>query len=772
MRPVFIALALCVSVLAAAGAAAQDPMYFHMGTGRYLEAEKAGEERIKSPADRITRNLAPLCTIYYKLRRYNKLAVCIDQLEARVAAGDHLHSDTMIFESNAAALPPTLKAGMMLELGQPARALEAGKTALARIKPGEGAWGIYTEGQYLVELLPVLGIAAGLAGQRAETERYLKMLEDLDIPYVGGQQRRNLREVGLAQINIGIGRYEKALAHLKEEHLTWGLGVANFLLGGGDSFGTVYELPKGLMLGKSYLELGKIAEARTALDNLLGHKRAPEQGDIYWIALFERGRIAEREGKPGEAIEYYRRAIEVIEQQRASLTTEATKIGFVGNKQQVYGRLVALLVASGRAAEAFDVVERSKARALVDMLAGKKDFAARGPDPEKARRVLAELDRADTEARAMTVATLAPETGQVRSVRAVHADIQSVAPELASLVTVSTAAVEELRALLGAEEALIEYYYDESAFYAFVVTRDGVRAATLERAGLAGLLSQFRRRVEEPGSDAWRAPARGLYDRLIAPLEGQLDARNLALVPHGALHYLPFAALTGADDRPLIERYGLRVLPSASVLKFMRPAVARSNAQLLVFGNPDLGDPKLDLAFAEGEARALAGMHADSRLLVRGDATETNFKKAAAAFPRIHLATHGRFQAESPLDSGLMLARDGENDGLLRVSELYSMDLDAELVTLSACETGLGKINNGDDVVGLTRGFLYAGARSIVASLWSVEDRATAELMKAFYEGLQGAGKRDALRQAQLKTRAAFPHPFFWAAFQLVGRPD
>ncbi|MBI2509532.1 MAG: CHAT domain-containing protein [Betaproteobacteria bacterium] len=141
-------------------------------------------------------------------------------------------------------------------------------------------------------------------------------------------------------------------------------------------------------------------------------------------------------------------------------------------------------------------------------------------------------------------------------------------------------------------------------------------------------------------------------------------------------------------------------------------------------------------------------------------------------FPRIHLATHGKFQAESPLDSGLMLARDGENDGLLRVGELYSMDLDAELVTLSACETGLGKVDNGDDVVGLTRGFLYAGARSIVASLWSVEDRATAELMKAFYEGLQGAGKRDALRQAQLKTRAAFPHPYFWAAFQLVGRPE
>ena len=772
MRALLVTLAACAAVLAAGEVRAQAAFYFHMGTGRYLEAEKAGEERIKSAADRTTRNLAPLCYIYYKLRRYNKLFACVADLEKRIAAGDHMHSDTMISQSDAAPLPNFLKSGAFLELGDPRKAIEEGERGIAGLKDGYDS-GIFSANQYRVEGLPTLGIAAGLLGMREQAERYVQMLSRLEIPYIGGQQRRNLKEVGLARMYIATGQYEKALAHLGEEQLGFARAVQDAFAGGGGSFATLYELPKLLMIGKSQLELGRLTPAKDALDKLIGHKLAPEQGDIYWIALYERGRLAEREGKPAEAIEYYRRAIEVIEQQRASLTTEATKIGFVGNKQQVYGRLVALLVSGGRAAEAFDIVERSKARALVDMLAEKKDFTARGPDPEKARRILAELDRADTEARAMTMAaTQGPEVGQVRSLRAVQAEMQSAAPELASLVTVSTVALAELRALLGVEEALIEYYYDESSLYAFVVTREGVQVATLERPGLTGLVAQFRRRVEDPATDAWRAPARGLYQRLIAPLEAQVKARDLALVPHGALHYLPFAALTGADDRPLIERYGLRVLPSASVLKFIRPPVPRSNAQLLVFGNPDLGDPKMDLAFAEVEARTLAGMHVESRLLVRKDATETNFKKAAGVFPRIHLATHGKFQAESPLDSGLMLARDAENDGLLRVGELYSMDLDAELVTLSACETGLGKVDNGDDVVGLTRGFLYAGARSIVASLWSVEDRATAELMKAFYEGLQSTGKRDALRQAQLKTRAAFPHPFFWAAFQLIGRPE
>src|SRR6185295_10092586 len=115
----------------------------------------------------------------------------------------------------------------------------------------------------------------------------------------------------------------------------------------------------------------------------------------------------------------------------------------------------------------------------------------------------------------------------------------------------------------------------------------------------------------------------------------------------------------------------------------------------------------------------------DARLLVRKEATETNFKRAGRIFSRIHFATHGKFQADQPLASGLYLAKDGDNDGVLTVGELYSMDLDADLVTLSACETGLGKVANGDDVVGLTRGFLYGGARSVVASLWQVDDRAT-----------------------------------------------
>jgi CHAT domain-containing protein len=205
------------------------------------------------------------------------------------------------------------------------------------------------------------------------------------------------------------------------------------------------------------------------------------------------------------------------------------------------------------------------------------------------------------------------------------------------------------------------------------------------------------------------------------------------------------------------------------VLRFLRAPQAASRAGILALGNPDLGDPKMDLKFAEEEALAVVQKVPQSRALVRKEASESALRRFGPAFSYLHFATHGEFNADAPLESALLLAKDERTDGLLTVNKLYSMRLAADLVTLSACETGLGKIASGDDVVGLTRGFLYAGASTVVASLWKVDDRATAALMTRFYDELRGGDKREALRAAQIATRERFPHPFFWAAFQLTG---
>ena len=247
-----------------------------------------------------------------------------------------------------------------------------------------------------------------------------------------------------------------------------------------------------------------------------------------------------------------------------------------------------------------------------------------------------------------------------------------------------------------------------------------------------------------------------------------MKQRNVLIVAHGPLHYLPFNALHDGNGY-LIERYSLRLLPSASVLKYLKGVRPQTTGTLLAFGNPDLGDPRLDLKHAQTEAQDVAKVLPNSRALVRREASESAFKRYGEGFKYLHIASHGTFNADSPLTSALLLAKDSTNDGTLTVGELYSMRLNADLVTLSACETGLGKIANGDDVVGLTRGFLYAGSRSIVASLWKVDDEATAYLMTRFYGALKGTSKREALRLAQLETRKKYPHPYYWAAFQLTG---
>jgi CHAT domain-containing protein len=154
---------------------------------------------------------------------------------------------------------------------------------------------------------------------------------------------------------------------------------------------------------------------------------------------------------------------------------------------------------------------------------------------------------------------------------------------------------------------------------------------------------------------------------------------------------------------------------------------------------------------------------------LRKEATEEALRTHSSGYNYIHFATHGQFSPDAPLQSALLLSPDSHSNGMLTVDKLYSMQLGANLVTLSACETGLSKVANGDDLVGLTRGFLYAGASSIVASLWKVDDLATSYLMIRFYKGMQKTDKRDALRKAQLETRRKYPHPYYWASFQLTG---
>jgi CHAT domain-containing protein len=744
---------------------------------RYHDLRKETERRLAAGDKPTATLLGYNCIAYGKLKEYSKLFGCLEKLERRIQSGDASFVSSLPgpFQAtaNARPLPDMLRAEAWLEFGEYRKAIASGTKALEAVSDSDGgSMSLWLPARFRLTILSVLVLAAEQTGDKQLSQRFVQQLEAVSIPLMGRGVWANMRDNALARAYMAVGRYDKALDAMGgglAGSLTASVvaGIAGY--SSGDNPLTISVLPRLLMRSKALAATGRTGEAKAALDELLSLPRIGDVGDIYWVALFERGRVAEQEGNRKQAIELYRKAVEVIEAQRASINTEAAKIGFVGDKQAVYQRLIAALFAEGQYAVAFEYIERSKARALVDMLASKQDFAVAHGNASEVRTLLARADTAEAEGRAQDFSA---ETGKQRSlaIQARQRLIQQ-APELSSLVTVTPVTVQEIQGKLPSDEVLVEYYAEGKEVYAFVLSKAGLRGIKLDGEALVADVQNFRQALQDTRSTRTQELAGKLYNRLVKPLEGAINQRNVLVVAHGPLHYLPFNALHDGNGY-LIERYSIRQLPSASVLKYFKGVKPQTTGTLLAFGNPDLGDPGSTSSTPRRKPWKVAKVLPNSKALVRKDANLSAFKRYGGGFRYLHFASHGEFNADNPLNSALLLSPDGRSDGRLTVSELYSTRLEADLVTLSACETGLGKIANGDDVVGLTRGFLYAGSRSIVASLWKVDDEATAYLMTRFYGALKGTSKREALRLAQIETRKKYPHPYYWAAFQLTGEAN
>jgi CHAT domain-containing protein len=233
------------------------------------------------------------------------------------------------------------------------------------------------------------------------------------------------------------------------------------------------------------------------------------------------------------------------------------------------------------------------------------------------------------------------------------------------------------------------------------------------------------------------------------------------------LHYLPFSALA-YDSKYFGDRVELFTLPSASVLPFIKER-KRNAERLLAVAQKEAPGLAL-LEYADSEAQSIAQLYGTTPLLTP-TATKAKFRALAGDYDVLHLAAHGQLDPNAPLFSQIFLAPETGDTGRLNVSEVYDLNLKkVNLVVLSACDTQLGTKSKGDDIVGLSRAFIYAGTPSIIASLWTVEDQVTKELMVSFYTFLRrGMGKAAALQAAQREIRKTHPHPYYWAAFILTG---
>lgn len=734
-------------------------------SGRYADLEQSMEEKIARGETLETEENSYLCGAYWMLRKYGELMACSEQMEKNLQKGKF--SKSWMWDAAYAFL--WVRARASIELGNYPQAIEEAARAC---KIGEEN---NLDSFHQAYSLSALSLAYALNGDRANALKYAGRLKNVNTLNLNYRSLETEKSIELAKIYMALGEFDQALdvmKHSKEPKAVYKT-FANILYGSfwtGQSLFTYQKLPRSFMFNKALLETGKIQEAKKGYDQLLKNPRIEYNRDIYWLALFDRGRIAEKEGNLPEAIRFYEKAVSVIEEQRSTINAEASRIGYVGDKQQVYHRLIAALFSAARQGQAFEYVERAKSRALVDLLASKKKFAVRKGDEKEIQAILDQLDSLQAEGLIQENKSGSRGISQRRRLDfETKEKLKAKAPELASLVTVTPVSIAEIQSQLRPDETLVEYYYADEDLYAFLLTRESVKAVSLNGRGLLTEIQGLRASLEDPGTDDYNIFSEGLYQKLIKPLEPLLATPNLILVPHGALHYLPFNALKEAGEY-LIDRYSLRYLPSASVMNHLAGKDVKGRETLMAVGNPLFQGEKQALSYAEEEVRSVAKTFPQSTILVGKDATETSFKKISRSFNYIHLATHGVFEADNPLNSGLLLTLDRENDGILSAAELYSLELDADLLTLSACETGLSQISNGDDLVGLTRGFLYAGSRAIVASLWSVDDKATAELMTQFYANLKTMNKRDALREAQRAIKTKYGHPFYWAAFQLTGR--
>lgn len=608
-----------------------------------------------------------------------------------------------------------------------------------------------------------------------ETGRYDKALDAFDKALGIDRELKSrwaiaydLRNKGLTWLQIGNA--EKALPMFAEA-VSEAHAIGN----------RINEAKALLGLGMAYAETGDAGASEKAFQQALRLSDEMSMPETGWRSLFGLAKL--KLSEPGEAAEnLLKRAVKKIEAMRADLKIDKLKESFVDNKLSVYRTLVQLLADRGSVVEAFEIAERSRARNFIDLL-GNQQISMKNSTEKELYERQAFLKTEISQTQKLLSVSRDDEERRIYSKRLeslnndyddVMLDIQASNPQLASFVSVTPLNAETLIAELDPGVALLAYYMVFDELFCWIVKPGGGEdAIQLVRSPLnvesfEKDILEYRRRIQnlEPLIDQ----SRRLYNTVMANVTPYLgDVKKLAIIPHGSLHYLSFATLSNGE-RYLIDDYSLFYLPSASIYTYTKTRrKATKNTKVLAIGNPDLDSEALDLPFAEHEVESIRWNFPDITVLTGERATESWVVDNINRFGIIHLATHGEFDAVNPLFSVIMLSKGEERDGNLETSEVFGLDIQADMIVLSACQTGLGKITGGDDVIGLNRAFFYAGTHTIISSLWRVSDVSTAVLIKAFYRRYRIYDKADSLRLAILHVKNNYPHPGYWGAFTLSG---
>jgi CHAT domain-containing protein len=623
--------------------------------------------------------------------------------------------------------------------------------------------------------------------------------------------------VSLTLANLGFvhqsqGDYEQALDYYRKS-----LALKESL---GDKNGTALMLAN---IGGIYHRQGHAAQALDSAARASALARQIGSLDILWDSQLTAAKAYVSLGQPVPARRALTDSIETIETMRTQVAgAEQDSQRFFENKLSPYLAMTELLIRQNNVGEALTYAERAKARVLLDVLRGGRASVTKAmtaEEQEQERQLTGRLVSLNSQIQRESLraqpeqSRLANLKAQLHTARLDYEALQNrlyaAHPELKVKRGESTPLkLDEAAGLLpDAQSALLEYVLTEEKTYLFVLTRsgDGRQAKAVARVfplnisakELVARAANFRRQLA--GRDLlYRKTAVELYELLLGPARALLKGkRMLTIVPDGMLWEMPFQALQPTPGRHLIEESAVSYAPSLTVLREMnkargtaRPGGAHEPMSLLAVGNPLLGTQAVErlkarlmegelLPLPEAEAQVKELQHlygaAHSRVYVGRDAREERIKADAGKYRILHLATHGIFDDAAPMYSHVILANeegDAREDGVLEAWEMMNLDLHAELVVLSACETARGRVGAGEGMIGLAWALFVAGSPSTVVSQWKVDAASTNTLMLEFHRSLRARNSRArALQQATLKTLQdrRYRHPFYWAPFVLIG---
>ncbi|MFO7622434.1 MAG: CHAT domain-containing protein [Bacteroidales bacterium] len=496
-------------------------------------------------------------------------------------------------------------------------------------------------------------------------------------------------------------------------------------------------------------------EASRMLDQIGEYGKNPE---IEWQIFFEKGRILEKQSNPASAFQEYLKSIDIIERIRGDLSIEEFRSAYMKDKMHVYEKVIMLLLENNEndvifnqgqspVETAFYYSERARARAFLDMLGNTRISPKNTSDTIilakeynlrlQIQKVTREIERNKFNQTGTGELEIHLESLNREYIRTLDI-IKLGNSEYNSLISVDPCKLSEIQDLIAGNSAIIQYWEGRDRSAVWVLTNKAITARILDTGSdkIEKSVSDSRALINSGVTKIYELLLAGLYNTLIVPIEQEIGGyESLFIIPHGSLHFLPFQALIDTEGKYLVEKFNVSYAPSSSVLKQCSLKKSTRDDDFLGLALGDINLPDFSpLPGTRIELNQIVQLYPGATAKYEDEISESYFKKESENHNIIHLATHGFLDSRRPMNSYLLMPSDDDNDGQLTVNEIFDLNLKSKLVVLSACETGLGHYSKGDELIGLSRAFIYAGTPSIIVSLWPVEDASTTLLMTRLYQ--------------------------------------